>query len=314
MLKQPLKTVGVFFNREPYEDGSLYAKHSKLQFRRYLHELASKFVKHGYRMVILCKEDSYVGANIFSHYWTPDAKVGYFSKIDDMIQVDVIFDKGHFSKNDGSMFVINDHKLSKLGRNKLSQYKLFENFMPITRLLQKKQTIDVLGFDNFSKIVIKPLDQNGGRGVKVVDIKDVEGISFEKVMVVQEFIESVRGVPYLVEGRHDLRTYIINGNIATASLRVPKEGGYISNTHLGGSITFFNKDKLPQELIKMVKEIDLKIEEYGNRYYSADFIYDGKKWFLLEINDRPGVPGHYQGPQADILQDELVELIISKKV
>jgi hypothetical protein len=45
------------------------------------------------------------------------------------------------------------------------------------------------------------------------------------------------------------------------------------------------------------------LERYGPSFYSADFLYNGKNWFLIEINDRPGVPSLAQdNPAGSVAQ------------
>jgi glutathione synthase/RimK-type ligase-like ATP-grasp enzyme len=128
--------------------------------------------------------------------------------------------------------------------------------------------------------------------------------------VVQEFIDSSSGIHGLVDGVHDLRLYRIDGETVLGSVRTPAKGSLIANTNQGGTIAFFPVADLPEEALNIADIIDKKFEKYGSRYYSIDLIKGSKKWYVLEVNDRPGVPALYQSPDVDRFHNQLANCIV----
>ncbi len=304
----------LYFSRTPKDGdqsgGYLYSDHP--QWRNYPHELLGELKKLGDNAVIVCKEKSYQGDNTFSSYWVPDAnKLGYFNRIDESIKIDAILDKGYFSQP-ASFSMVNVPAMRKIGRDKKRQTELFCHLQPHTKTVLTSNLIEAINEAPTEKVVIKPLDKNGGKGV-VIDEKQkvIEMVADlpDQQWIVQAFVDSSKGIPNIIEGTHDMRLYIIDGKPVLASVRQPKAGSLIANTSQGGTIQFFAVDAIPNEPITIAKQVDNELEKYGNRYYSVDFVYDGSRWYLLEINDRPGVPARFQSDYIQVFQERLAKSI-----
>lgn len=308
---QSKPTIGIFYSREPYSNGAFYKYSLKTkQFMQYPTELVLKGKAHNYDIVILCKEDSYIGHGYFKHYWVPTSKIGVFRKINKIVKIAAIYDKGHFTMNDGFVVQINNLSLSRLGRNKYTQSKIFAEYMPKTLLVYDKTSLSrALNKIMTNKIVVKPLDENGGKDIIIGYKKDILNLNLKKPHIVQEFVESCDGIEGLSKGRHDCRIYIINGESVGLAIREPKSGLEIANTSLGGSIKFYKSDRIPDLLKGIISLIDDKLNCYGDRFYSADFIYGNGRWYLLEINDRPGIPCNEQTEIADHIHERIVTLV-----
>ena len=112
----------------------------------------------------------------------------------------------------------------------------YSQFMPSTLITRNINEIKNFR-DKYDKIVLKPLYGNGGANVFYSDKNDknfqsiieyFQNISDEQ-FIVQKFI------PKVTFG--DKRIIIINGKIAGAINRVPRDGEIRSNMHVGGQAT-----------------------------------------------------------------------------
>ena len=310
------KIIALYYARSPRsgenaDSGYMYNNHP--QWRNYPHELMLQIEKSGAIAVLVGENNTYIGDNTFSHYWLPSKKeMGLFEKVNQPIKVDAIFNKGYFN-GDASFAYVNIPEVQKIGRDKALQSVLFEQWQPKTAKANTnglRQAIESIPGD---MVVIKPTDQNGGHGIIIDDkakvLSQIDSLE-DRDWVVQQFVDSSRGINGLFKGTHDLRLYIINGVCSLASVRQPKAGKLVANTSQGGSINFFAPSDIPKEPIAIAKKIDEFMAKFGNRYYSVDFISDGDDWYILEVNDRPGVPAQFQSPEVINFQKKLAGCII----
>lgn len=157
--------------------------------------------------------------------------------------------------------------------------------------------------------VMKPLRQNGGRGIELLDRNEVIDtiVKHNIPVVLQEFYET-RSVPELhITGRHDVRVYVIDGEPLLLAIRQPKEGGFLANTAAGGSVRFADKKALPEAARRIVDKIIADVRAINKRYFiSIDLFYTDDGWKLIELNDQPGLPAIYQTPFAAVISEKLV--------
>jgi hypothetical protein len=305
--------IGIYYSRVPKGDdpsgGYLYGDNP--QRKHALRELLEEMKKLSDNAVIVCG-DSYIGDNTFSSYWLPSPdSIGYLDHIDTSITIDALYDKGYF-RGDATFAMMNIAKMRKIGRDKSRQAELFGKYQPYTKVAEKVGLVDAIMAVPTDRVVIKPLNKNGGRDILIEDkhtvINKIEGLEDGK-WIVQAFIDSASGIPNMVDGVHDLRVYVVDGEQILASIREPKKGSLVANTNMGGSIKFFPASAIPEEAAKITMFVDDVLKAYGNRYYSADFIFDGSQWFLLEINDRPGIPARFQTDLAQAAQESIARSI-----
>ena len=133
------------------------------------------------------------------------------------------------------------------------------------------------------KIILKPRFGHGGVGIKIIKKNQFPKIKTE--YVAQEFIDASKGIPKLkIKGIHDLRCVTINGKIAYTYVRVPGHG-LLANLHQGGKVINVNAPKRVQII---VKKIDSFMKKFGKRVYSADFFFSKGRYYLVELNSKPG--------------------------
>ena len=172
----------------------------------------------------------------------------------------------------------------------------------------KKGIKRLIGENKSSQWVVKPCRLNGGRGVRVMSTEEVCNLEAAEPFVVQEFCETSGGIDGIVNGRHDLRVYIIDGKQLLFSVRTPASGGFLANTKAGGSIQFFGIDTLPKEADSLAKKIASRVSVMAEHYFiSVDMFLTSSGWKLIEINDQPGIPASYQTPLSKGLIETLVK-------
>jgi len=148
------------------------------------------------------------------------------------------------------------------------------------------------------QIVLKPRYGSLGKDVIVADRNNLpEKIS--KNTVVQEFINSSKGIQNITDDIHDLRIIITNGKIDHCHVRNPKKGSLIANVSLGGKKKFIPNELIPSSAIKIVKKVDKLLEKYYPRIYSIDFIFDkDHKPYIVECNSSPTIKRYAYGRYA----------------
>lgn len=211
--------------------------------------------------------------------------------------------------------MINSREVAVLGDKGISEQKL-SAYMPETVVLDQtgieaRQALIKRSFDQFGTIVIKPHRSNGGRGVVITSNQNdpiIQEVAHDhEAYVIQQYIETEGGIKDLVPGRHDVRLYVVGGDIVGSSIRQPKEGSLLSNTSQGGTIAFYEVAELPVELLQLGEEILKVLDLPRQSFISLDFFYGNGKWYLIEANDQPGVPAEYQNKAvASSIQNALV--------
>lgn len=307
------KIFAIYYNRDVNELGQLYTKEQDKQFNDAIFDLRDKLAENNIKLVVITRQNFYVGNGQFSGYWEPSDNY-LFKAVNNLIKPGLVYDKGHLDFSDGFINFFNSHDFARLGRNKYTQTVIADGFVPRTQLVCSEDDYEtVLKNIDTEKIVTKPLDGNGGRGVILHDRNNLqENQTFPVIM--QEFVETNGGIDGMVEGRHDIRLYIIDGKAVMCSIRQPAEGNWLSNTHQGGTIHFYNKSEINPELLEFAQPLIEKFDQLGGKYYSIDFMHGNDRWYMVEINDRPGMPALYQDTNGAVKEfhDKLANMIVKE--
>ena len=307
------KIFAVYYDRDVNEHGQLYPEKENRQFNEAIFDLHDKLSEKGVDLVLITRQNHYVGNGQFFGFWQPSDNYHY-EKIEELISPALILDKGHIDFNDGFLNFFNSHDFARLGRNKYTQAVIAEGFVPRTQLVcSEKDYESVLRNLKTEKIVTKPLDENGGTGVTLYSRNNLsDNKTFPVIM--QEFVETSGGIDGMVTGRHDIRLYIIDGEVVMCSIRQPAEGGWLSNTHQGGTIHFYNKSEINPELLEFAKPVIKKFDERGGKFYVVDFMHGSDGWHMVEMNDRPGIPAFFQDTNGAVneFHDKLTNMIVKE--
>lgn len=234
------------------------------------------------------------------------------------VEVDVVFDKFKFDEKtrelkkeiNSELPVLNDFELERICKDKLLTYDFFPELVPET-VEADEETVEEFIFED-GKAVVKPIYDFGGNGVEVL-----EKPLFEEKddLIVQRFVDSSLGIETLnIEGFHDLRVIVVNGEKQLALVRTPEEG-FISNVSRGGSMEFVSVEDLPEKAVEAVDAVVERFQRFEPAVYSVDLIFDkGQKPWILELNSKPGLV-FYDDLEIERnktpLMEKIVEILVS---
>ena len=198
--------------------------------------------------------------------------------------------------------ILNDTELEEICKDKLRTYELFADYVPETKQASAKNIEEML--EKHGKVVFKPRYGFAGEGVEIIESADeFEEPENSEYFILQAFVET-EGIPELgVEGPHDLRTIVIDGEIQNGNyVRVPDEG-LISNISRGGDQVYVDRDELPGNIVEIIDDMKSEFQQFQPAIFSVDFMLDknGKPW-IVELNSKPGTYYHHE------VKDEAKEL------
>jgi hypothetical protein len=289
------KRVAMYFNQEKNEEDPLAFTEAKQKVYQYFFDYGKS---QNLDMFIASGKNNYLGQTIFKNLLFFDGNI--FVKKNKPLPIDAIYDRSggiEFPPKNISPKVLNSRSFKVLCYDKNLMYDQFGEFMPKSfRISNKKDFFKSLSlFDKKNLVVLKPANGLGGKGI-FIDFPDKLAAlnnNFKKEHVLQEFVDTSRGIPGITSGRHDLRIIIVGGKIVLAHVRTPKAGYLLANASQGGTITEVPLKKIPAKVLCVVKNIQNKIDKKFNfPIYSIDFgISCGKTPYIFELNDQIGFPG-----------------------
>lgn len=183
-----------------------------------------------------------------------------------------------------SVFFINDIDGLRIANNKLytaSFYDPKHKFIPITHVSKNQEYLEsVLEDSKAQKMIMKPLDGYGGKGVILIEkharhnfkslldyyINNRQGGSY---VILQEYVEWAN--------QGDIRILILNGEPIGALRRVPSLGEVRSNVHAGGKPV---KHILTDKEMELCHHIAPKLVRDGLFFVGIDVI----NCKLIEVN------------------------------
>jgi glutathione synthase/RimK-type ligase-like ATP-grasp enzyme len=285
------------------------------------------FMNSSYRVFSELAEQRDASVVIGKFSWYNDGKIerGFcyrneeWEKITE-VEIDGIFDKFKFDdetvelkkKMNSDLEVLNDFRLEEICKDKLLTYEEFPDIVPETRKADESNVKEML--DKYGKAVLKPRYDFGGKGVKVID--DLDDYEAEEDLLVQRFIDSSSGINKLdIDGVHDLRIIIVNGESCTSFVRTP-DNGLISNVSRGGTMHHFELEEIPETSFEIVREVEERFGDLGKRVYAVDIIFDEEDTpWILEMNSKPGLVFYndedirsWKEPLMEKVVDTLVEI------
>lgn len=245
---------------------------------------------------------------------------GYFFEGDELqhrtqpYKADIILLRGHDLKFDETDRTLNHRALSYVCHDKSETFRQFSECMSPTYEVTADTYKNVLQKIKSDKVVFKPHCGGGGEGIVIVDKKDFtpDMIDFTKQYFAQEFLDSSAGVPGIVQGLHDLRLVLFNGEVKSSFIRQPKEGSYLANLAQGATFVYVPVNKLPASALALAEKIDRKFRHYTPRLYAIDLLYQDDKPYLIELNDQPGMPYLFENKyenSADKFHQDLLKIL-----
>lgn len=146
-------------------------------------------------------------------------------------------------------------------------------------------------------LLVKPAYWGMGMGVCLVhnmhELRGVIGLAggSDTALVVQ---------PYLGEGVNDFRVYVIEGKAHTVLRRIPRGAALTANLVNGGQLEYV---PVPPEL---TDAIDYVAERLPIPYFAADFLFDGKQFWLSEV-EPDGAVGYATTEEVAKIQRPIIE-------
>lgn len=203
-----------------------------------------------------------------------------------MIRKDPPIDQTTFNFLDAiknETFIVNDVDGLRKANNKLYTSTFHDpqnEFLPVTHVSKNKDYLKrVIQESESERMILKPLDGSGGRGVIVLERRAAENISSlldfyigddqRNYIIIQEYIEGAE--------HGDVRVLLLNGKVLGAYQRKPAEGELRANIQAGGSA---QKYKLTPEQEHVCRKIGPRLVADGIYFAGIDLI--GTK--LLEVN------------------------------
>lgn len=142
-------------------------------------------------------------------------------------------------------------------------------FTPKTWVGSRADLLRDWGHSFKNGVVIKPLNDAGGRGVRLLRPKDFARLQLKETMVAQEYLPEAK--------KGDVRILLWNGKILGSFRRIPKKGEFRANLHAGGRFAP-HRMTAPQE--KIARHLGKWCKRRGLYFVGLDLI--GNK--VTEIN------------------------------
>ncbi len=188
---------------------------------------------------------------------------------------------GRMVQQEGVLVLNDAYALSNAFIDKLYFEELPSSIKPASLITRNKE--DVLKFfdDHKKKMVLKPLEGSGGRGVYLIDKNEknlnqiIENLAAQGYIIAQEFLPAVK------EG--DVRVLLMNGRVMEKDgkfgiiRRVSSEGEFRSNISQGATTEF---SEYTDSMRKIVDIVAPKLIRDGLFFVGLDIVKDK----LIEIN------------------------------
>lgn len=174
------------------------------------------------------------------------------------------------------VLVLNEPRGLKLFNEKLWAMQ-FADLHPPTLLSSDMSRLRAFAKAEPGRVVLKPWDGNGGRGVVVTEGTDRNLGSLVEILTNQgtDAVIAQRYLPEIAKG--DKRILLIDGEPAGSILRVPGEGDHRGNMHVGARVESSTLDEREQLICDRLRP---HLKEWGMMFVGIDVIGG----FLTEIN------------------------------
>lgn len=223
-----------------------------------------------------------------------------YKVVDEEIRIDVVWNRSVHNSSLiymlWSFLVCPSPQFSALSDDKLQQYTLLKKHQSRTVLFHNfiiSQSVQ----DSFGDmVVLKPRFWSWGVDVQLFKKQDLLNekdrfMNLKKRMLVQEYIDSSGGIPWLVIGKHDLRVVLLWNTIDHLTVRQPSDSKeFRSNVAVWWTETIFPCEALPKELEKLILVLQERLQ-LSHELCSLDFSYstEEKRWYCIEINASPWI-------------------------
>ncbi|MCF7846141.1 MAG: ATP-grasp domain-containing protein [Candidatus Peribacteraceae bacterium] len=307
-----MKKIAVFFEQPKFDDYPF----DEEEYHRAYHEFAKLLAEKNGEFFITRGDSSYLGGMRFRHGWRWNGKK--FEQLDAEFQVDVIYDKSNSALTPPFRFeseakILNPNPIVEICNDKFKTHALFKDISPeIILALDEKQLAKALRDMRGKKMVLKPVNAEGGEGVVIGNAAELKSAKKEFPVLVQEFIDTSGGIPQVdkIDSHHDFRMVVIDGEIVQCFARTPPEGSLTANVAQGGSAHEIPLAKIPESAREIAEKVDAKFQSY-DRVYSVDIGFDETGTpKLIELNSQPALFSKTRGKQFAEFQNKLADALL----
>jgi glutathione synthase/RimK-type ligase-like ATP-grasp enzyme len=291
-----MKKVMILFGESDWKKAKPFNNKDYQYSYEYFYDLCQK---NGIQMYRASYEWYDYKKHLFKHAWIFEGKGGLWKKVKN-VNPDLIYDKTkartevYFKKEliGKAYSFINKLEFAQLIDNKLTVSLLFKKWSKKNWVIENKNDLKkFLPKIKTSLAVLKPLIESGGKGIQILNKKDIlKKSKIDRPYLLQEFIDSFGGVPGVSHKMHDLRLVFVNNKLIYSYIREPRKGSFLANLAQGGSLIIVPKNKLPKSLSPIIQYANELFKTFEPRVYSIDFMFDEKKrpW-IVELNSMPGL-------------------------
>lgn len=237
-----------------------------------------------------------VAADRFSKAWVYES--GTWSIVSN-IHPDMIYDKSATLPENHALRLLlgsrypfmNDPEFSRIAGDKFLVAELFPKYFKRSFLVENQDALSArMAALTGDRLVAKPLHGSGGEGVVIADRATLSQESFEYPIILQEFIDSSRGIANITPGYHDLRLVFVNDALIYSYIRIPRKGSLLANVAQGGKMQIVDPQDLPESLDPIIRDVQAGLSAFPNKIYTIDLMFDetGRPW-IVELNTMPGI-------------------------
>lgn len=299
--------IGVFFDAPGYDD---YPFNHEVYVTAY-HEVAKGIEDRGALFCIVRDIATFLSGNRFKGYWAFDGTS--FVRHEEEIDLDLIYDKGYFVGDERSR-LLNDAELNRICVDKRATIEMFSELSPRTIEVKDRGELEAALKDWASPMVVaKPVDAAEAKGVVIGAPGDVLKAKHEFPLLLQQYIDTSGGIPGIIEGVGDLRTILVDGEIALTYARSAKAGSLISNVSKGGKEIEVLPKQRPADAMAIVLAVDKAFAPMSkHRVFCVDLGRDRDgRWYIIELNSKPGLSTRDYGVSYPRYQDLLMDALVS---
>lgn len=303
----PRQRIGVFFDAPKLTDYPFNIE----EFRVAYDEVARLIEEKGARFHIVREQRTFLGGNRFKGYW--EYENGEFVRHEEEIELNLIYDKGSFV-GDARSRLLNDAEMNRICVDKRATIEMFPDLSPKTLEVKDRAELEeALKHWPSPMVVTKPVDGAEAKGVVIGAPAEVLKTGHEFPLLVQEYVDTSGGIPGIIDGVGDLRTILVDGEIALTYARKAKEGSLISNVSKGGKEIEVLPEQRPADAMDIVMKVDERFKPMSiHRVFCVDLGRDvSGRWYIIELNSKPGLSVRGYGVTYPRYQDLLVNALVS---
>lgn len=290
-----MKKVLILYGKSKRKDARPFVKKDVRSSAEHFFERGAE---HGYEMYRASYDWYDYEQCQFQEAWTFRPATKSWVKVGP-VKPDIIFDKtkasseAYYKKELISIHYpfINGLTFTWLVDNKFVTSLLFSRWSKKSWLVKGQEQLElILRHIKTDKIVVKPVQDSGGKGVHITTLEECLKLNIKGEHVVQEFIDSSAGIPGIGGSTHDLRLIFVDKEIIYAYTREPQLGSLIANVARGGTTAMVPLEKIPHSVAPIIEHANQVFEAFSPRVFTIDLMFDrnSRPW-IVELNSMPGL-------------------------